>query len=127
MYRISRNLETSFRPDSVEARHILIRPSSVVSIDSAQRFVDKLKQSIEKELNQNQQDVLFAELAKKYSEDSQSAIKGGDLGWFKEGLMVDEFNEIFFTLKTRDLKSVTSQFGVHLVQVIKKSKKVKKS
>ena len=127
VYRISRNLETSFRPDSVEARHILIRPSSVVSIDSAQRFVDKLKQSIEKELNQNQQDVLFAELAKKYSEDSQSAIKGGDLGWFKEGLMVDEFNEICFTSKTRDLKSVTSQFGVHLVQVIKKSKKVKKS
>jgi peptidyl-prolyl cis-trans isomerase D len=40
--------------------------------------------------------------------------------------MVDEFNEACFTSKTGDLSVVTSQFGVHLIEVTKTSKAVRK-
>ena len=54
------------------------------------------------------------------------AIKGGELGWFSEGTMVDEFNEACFTSKVGDLSVVTSQFGVHLIEVTQTSKAVRK-
>ncbi len=65
-------------------------------------------------------------VAQIHSVDKSSAIKGGDLGWFKEGEMVAEFNEVCFTATKGDLTIVQTQFGVHLVQVTKKSRNVKK-
>ena len=89
-------------------------------IDSVNKKVEALRLSIEKGAD-------FGEVARKESEDKGSAIKGGDLGWFQEGVMVDEFNEACFTSKRLDLSVVTSEFGVHLIQVTKISKSVKKS
>jgi len=120
VYRISKLAEQQYRPDSVQARHILIKPSETISLDSANRRIEALKIAIEEGAN-------FEELAKSNSDDQGSAIKGGDLGWFKEGVMVDEFNEACFTSKKLELSIVSSQFGVHLVQVTKIGKSVIKS
>ncbi len=120
VYRIARLYNSSNRSDSVEARHILIRPSSVVSIDSAQRFIETLKVKIEEGSD-------FGDLAQKYSEDQSNKDKGGELGWFQEGAMVDEFNDVCFTSKKGDLSIVNTQFGVHLINVMNTSKKVKKA
>ena len=62
----------------------------------------------------------FAELAKEHS-DCPSKAKGGDLGAFRHGQMVPEFDKVAFAsepLKVSD--PVKTQFGWHLVMVTKK-------
>jgi len=63
----------------------------------------------------------FAALAKEYSEDPGSKEKGGDLGWFKQGTMVAEFEKaVFEQLEkgevTKDL--VRTFFGYHIIKKI---------
>jgi len=119
VYRIAKLADVQNRADSVEARHILIKPTQNMSMDSVNKKIDALKLAIEGGAD-------FADLAQNNSEDKGSAIKGGDLGWFSEGAMVDEFNEACFTSNKGDISVVTSQFGVHLIEVTKTSRKVKK-
>ena len=121
VYRIAKLAEIQSRPDSVEARHILIAPNQNRTLDSVNNIINDLKLQIENGTN-------FGDLAVKYSEDSGSNTKNlrGSLGWFSEGAMVNEFNEICFTANKKDLNIVNTQFGVHLIQVTKKSKSAKK-
>ncbi|MDC0249714.1 peptidylprolyl isomerase [Flavobacteriales bacterium] len=119
VYRIAKLAIAQNRPDSVEARHILIKPTQTMNIDSVNARIKTIKKQVEAGAN-------FGTLAQKNSEDQGSAIKGGDLGWFQEGAMVDEFNEVCFTSRIGDLTVVTSQFGVHLIEVTKRSKEVRK-
>ena len=119
VYRLAKLAEVQNRPDSVEARHILIAPTQTMSLDSVNKRMDALKLAIEKGAN-------FGDLAQKNSEDKGSAIKGGELGWFSEGAMVDEFNEACFTSNRGDIAVINSEFGVHLIEVTKTSRKVKK-
>ena len=122
VYRIAKLAEVQSRPDSVEARHILLAPNQNRSLDSVNQIINDLKLQIENGTN-------FGDLAVKYSEDPSSSTESlrGSLGWFSEGDMVDEFNEICFTANKKDLNIVNTQFGVHLIQVTKKSKSVKKA
>ena len=119
VYRIAKLVIAQNRPDSVEARHILIAPTETMSLDSVNIRIEAIKAQI-------QSGADFGDLAQKNSDDKGSAIKGGDLGWFSEGAMVDEFNEACFTSKRGDLSVVTSQFGVHLIEVTKTSRAVRK-
>lgn len=119
VYRIAKLVIAQNRPDSVESRHILIAPTETMSLDSVNIRIEAIKAQI-------QSGTDFGDLAQKNSDDKGSAIKGGDLGWFSEGAMVDEFNEACFTSKRGDLSVVTSQFGVHLIEVTKTSRAVRK-
>ena len=119
VYRIAKLAIAQNRPDSVEARHILIAPTENMNLDSVNIRIETLKAQVEAGAD-------FGDLAQKNSDDKGSAIKGGDLGWFSEGAMVDEFNEACFTSNRGDLSVVTSQFGTHLIEVTKKSKDVRK-
>ena len=119
VYRIAKLVIAQNRPDSVESRHILITPTETMSLDSVNIRIEAIKAQV-------QAGADFGDLAQKNSDDKGSAIKGGDLGWFSEGAMVDEFNEACFTSKRGDLSVVTSQFGVHLIEVTKTSKAVRK-
>ena len=119
IYRIAKLVEVEFRPDSLEARHILIKENQTMNLDSVNKVIDSLRLAIKRGAN-------FELLAKQNSEDQGSAIKGGDLGWFSEGQMVDEFNEACFSSKKGDISVVETQFGVHLIEVTKTSKLVKK-
>lgn len=88
-------------PDSVKARHILV---------TSEATADSIAKAIKGGAN-------FAELAKKYSSDKGSAEKGGDLGWFRQGMMVKSFNDTAFNAAVGATKLVHSQFGVHVLQV----------
>lgn len=62
----------------------------------------------------------FAELAKEFSQDG-SAAQGGDLGFFKRGQMVKEFEEAAFNAKVDELVGpVETMFGYHLIKVAEK-------
>lgn len=111
--RLSKLVDIDNRPDSVQARHILISGSD------ADNKIDSIKSLIESGQS-------FSSLAEELSEDPGSGSNGGDLGWFKEGVMVNEFNDICFTSKIGDLSVITTQFGTHLIEVTNRSKSSKK-
>lgn len=118
-YRLAKLVDVQNRPDSVQARHILIVPDETKDLDSSNLLVESFIQKINLGTD-------FADIAQEYSTDKTSAIKGGDLGWFNEGVMVDAFNEICFTSSKNDLNIVQTDFGIHLVQVTNRSREVKK-
>jgi parvulin-like peptidyl-prolyl isomerase len=61
----------------------------------------------------------FGKLAAELSQDTASASKGGDLGWFGKGQMVPAFEEAAFSLKVGEISQpVQSSFGWHVIQVI---------
>ena len=60
----------------------------------------------------------FAELAREFSNDTGSAARGGDLGFFRTGVMVPEFEEVAFSLEPGQIsKPFQTQYGYHIVQV----------
>jgi len=65
----------------------------------------------------------FASLAKDYSEDRATAVKGGDLGFFGRGEMVKPFEDAAFSAKIREIVGpVKTRFGLHIIQVLAKKR-----
>jgi len=61
----------------------------------------------------------FATLAVVYSEDPQSAVKGGDIGWMAKTELEPEYAKIAFTLKKGQIsKIVETAFGFHVIQCL---------
>ncbi len=104
--------------DSVKARHILI-PIENNDTAKALATADSLKNAIKKGSK-------FEPLAMMFSKDQGSAIKGGDLGWFTQGAMVKPFNDACFNGKVGDMPIVTSEFGVHLIEITDKTAATKR-
>jgi peptidyl-prolyl cis-trans isomerase D len=110
-YKLVKVVATRFSPDSVKASHILIDPSKVGGEEKAMKMADSLKNLIVKGSS-------LADLAKVYSVDG-SKDKGGDVGTFARGAMVPEFENAAFDGQTGDIKVVKSQFGIHIIKIVK--------
>lgn len=97
------------RQGRVRASHILIR------IDPENPAVAReLMARIQAQLG----DTDFAELARRYSQ-CPSAPGGGDLGYFRRGDMVREFEQAVFAAKVGEVVGpVQTQFGLHLVKLL---------
>ncbi len=106
-YKITRVATEKMLPDSVRARHILIQENDY---NKALSLADSLAGLLKKGAD-------FEGLAKTYSKDQGSAINGGDLGWFNQKTMVQPFSDSAFFSKKNDIKVVTTQFGIHILQV----------
>ena len=62
----------------------------------------------------------FATLAKRFSDDATTRDDGGDLGWFRRGRRVPEFETAAFALRPGQVSNVVeTPFGFHLIQVIR--------
>lgn len=93
-------------------RHILLRPSSQMSLNAARARLSEFRRQIESGK------ASFAALARDNSQDGSSA-QGGDLGWIPPGVFVSEFEEVMNKLSPGQLSDPTvSRFGVHLIEVL---------
>ena len=106
-------------PEQVNVRHILIKtplPGPDGKVD--QKGVDAARAKAEDVLKQVQAGGNFAELAKKYSEDTGSAKEGGSLGWIGRGRTVPEFEKEAFSLPKGGTSGlVQSSYGFHIIHV----------
>lgn len=97
--------ETKVVPDDlreVRASHILVSDEA-----AAKMIMGRLKSGGN-----------FSALAKQYSLDSGSGAKGGDLGYFTTGAMVEPFEKAAFQLKDNELSGIIkSQYGYHIILV----------
>ncbi|MEM1190973.1 MAG: peptidylprolyl isomerase [Pseudomonadota bacterium] len=95
-----------------KVRHILVKPSEILTDDQARDRVAELKERAE-----GGED--FTALAKEFSEDIGSAAEGGDLGWTNPGQMVPEFENMMASTPTGEISDpVRSQFGWHILEVL---------
>lgn len=109
--------ESFTQPESVSARHILIKSEES---DSAEVKAQK-KAKIEGLRKQLVDGADFAKLAKENS-DCPSKERGGDLGSFPRGQMVKAFEDAAFGQETNAIGPVVeTQFGYHIIQVTEHS------
>ncbi|MBO6088219.1 peptidylprolyl isomerase [bacterium] len=132
------NIDKFKHPARVRASHILISANpeeikEIIKSDKANESLDdkaideKVNTEIKaKETKANQllkeakKDVKqFAKLAKENSEDTTTAVKGGDLGFFTDKEMVPEFSKAAFAGKPNTVydKVVKTQYGYHIILV----------
>ena len=94
-----------------EVRHILVKPSEILTDEQAEELVIDLKARIEA-------GEVFGDLAREFSEDIGSGQEGGDLGWTMKGQMVPEFDAAMAETEIGDISDpVHSQFGWHILEV----------
>ena len=100
-----------------EASHILIAASK----NAAPAEKAKAKAKTEDILSQIKKNPKqFEELATKYSQDPESAKKGGDLGAFGRGMMVKPFDDAVFSMKVNEISGIVeSDFGYHIIKLTK--------
>lgn len=118
-FKIARLIDVADRPDSVHARHILLSPNQTRTLEQTKAIADSLVKLIKSGSE-------FEVLAMTNSDDQGSAQIGGDLGWFREGMMVTPFNNACFTAKKNEIITVESNFGIHIIEVLEKSRNTRK-
>jgi peptidyl-prolyl cis-trans isomerase C len=106
-------------PELCRASHILISPDKTEAATDPNGAKAKAKAKAEKllkELKGGNAD--FAAIAKANSSDTFSATKGGDLGFFKKGVMVPPFDKAAFSMKPGEISDVVeTQYGFHIIKV----------
>ncbi len=110
-YSLAKLVDARMSPDSVKARHILLNPEIEGGLPKTLAKADSIKKIIESGKKS------FADMAAMYSVDKTSAAKGGELGTFGRGAMIPAFEEPVFNGKKGEYKIVTTQYGVHLIQI----------
>ena len=99
----------------VRSRHILIEPSIILSEEKARNMLA----GFAKDLRAGNAD--FGELAKEYSEDPGSALKGGEYDWTDPTTYVPAFRDTLLSLKQDEISEpFRTQFGWHIVQLLDK-------
>ncbi|CAX58224.1 peptidylprolyl isomerase SurA [Erwinia billingiae] len=97
----------------VHARHILLKPSPVMTDEQARQKLEQVVADI------NSGKTTFAEEAKQLSQDPGSANQGGDLGWSSPEMYDPAFRDALMKLKKGQLSApVHSSFGWHLIQLL---------
>lgn len=92
-------------------RHILIRPTEILSDADAEQRIGELVERLEG-------GEQFAALAKEYSDDPVSGSDGGNLGWVSRGEMVPAFEQAMMEADVGELKGpFRSRFGWHVLEV----------
>ena len=99
--------------EETNARHILIKPSVILSEDKAKNMLVEFREKI------LAGELQFEDLAKEHSEDPGSALRGGELGWNDPNIYVPAFKNALANLEKDEIgEPFRSVHGWHLVQLI---------
>ena len=94
-----------------DVRHILIKPTEVLSDAAAEELAGSLVERV-----RGGED--FGALARQYSDDIGSAAEGGELGWTNPGQMVPEFEAAMASANEGEVtEPFRSEFGWHILEV----------
>jgi len=89
----------------------LTEEAKKIAYDKAKLIMDSIKMGID-----------FSDLARRNSDDSASAVMGGDLGKAKKGTFVKPFEDAAFLLKPGEISDIVeTEFGYHIIKLIDKS------
>ncbi len=124
-------------PDKVRASHILIAVNpqeieEIIKTDKANKDLTEaqVKAKVNEEVAAKEakaKEILaqvkkdpsqFAKIAKENSDDTTTAVKGGELGFFAAKEMVPEFSKVAFSMKPNTVSGIVkTQFGYHIIMV----------
>ena len=104
-------------PAHVEVQILSFEPP--VPVEETERIKQRLREFTER-VQSGSAD--FSMLARLYSEDTESAKRGGELGFVGKGQLVPEFAEVAFNLNDpkRVSRIVQTEYGYHIIQLIEK-------
>lgn len=104
-------------PAQVEVQILSFEPA--VPAEETERIKQRLREFTERVQNGSAD---FGMLARLYSEDTESAKRGGELGFVGKGQLVSEFAEVAFNLNDpkRVSRIVQTEYGYHIIQLIEK-------
>lgn len=112
VYTMSRVADMRMLPDTIGARHILLPAGQQAKADSLVAVIRKGGN--------------FSSLASEFSADQGSAQRGGDLGRFAPDQMIPEFSDACVAAASGDVFTVSSPYGIHVVEMTYKSPLVNK-
>ena len=104
-------------PAQVEVQILSIEPQ--VPLEEVERIKARLREYTERVHSGNAD---FGMLARLYSEDVESAKRGGELGFVGRGQLVSEFADVAFNLTDpkRVSRVVQTEYGYHIIQLLEK-------
>jgi peptidyl-prolyl cis-trans isomerase D len=112
------------RPETRRVSHILISVAPGATSDDAKKAQVQIEE-IEKQARAGND---FSQLARKHSQDTSTATKGGDLGDVQPGLLPKPLEDAVLTLKQGEItKPVRTEFGYHLAKLMTHKPAVQKS
>ena len=100
------------RPATVSFRQIVVAPqpkpaARAAALARAESLLVQLRHGAD-----------FETLARRFSNDPGTKDRGGDLGWFRRGMMVQAFDRVAFSLRPGEISNVVeSPFGYHIIKV----------
>ena len=102
------------RPATITFMQIVIAPKASDSARASART------KAEEALKKLYEGADFETLAKQYSDDPSTRERGGDLGWFRSGSMVREFDQVVFSLHPGQYSNIVeTSFGFHIIKLEK--------
>ncbi len=102
-------------PSEYKYSHIIVMPEV---LPEEKAYARNKLEGIRKRIVDGQE---FSSMARMYSEDPGSSIKGGELGDFGRGMMAPEFEAVAFSLQPGELSEIVeTEFGYHIIKLIKR-------
>ena len=102
------------RPATISFSQVVIVPKASDAARAAARA------KLEEAMKEIRAGADFATVARKYTEEPGGKERGGDLGWFRSGAMVREFDQMAFALRVGDVSPIIeTSFGFHIIKLEK--------
>jgi peptidyl-prolyl cis-trans isomerase D len=117
-YNIIRVADRKMIPDSIRVRQIIL-PFDQTDFEGKQQLADSLTREIRRGAS-------FDLLARRYSADPNSAVNGGDIGWFTQEMLPSPIRDTLFLAQKNEVKLLPSQGGFIILQLSDRSRPVEK-